>query len=152
LLTASGQQTSATIDHSSMGRVNNFATFKKIILEEPWNLILGKGYRFLYMDIPILEPLIDCGIIAFISFALMSWEIFKAALMAIKKEYSPFTTFLGYFFMCYFVTLATGGEPYGIAYWFVFVVMIRFLGIKYLKNIPTIIQKKAPVSSPIVPA
>jgi hypothetical protein len=151
LLTATGQQTSSTIDYSSLGRVNNFATFKKILLEEPYNLILGKGYRFLYMDIPILEPLIDCGIIAFVSFALMAWEIFKAALMAIKKEYSPFTTFLGYFFMCYFVTLATGGEPYGVAYWFVFVVMIRFLGIKYLKK-PDSYTKKDPISSPTMTA
>ena len=148
LITASGQQTSATIDYSSLGRVNNFTAFKKILFEEPYNLILGKGYRFLYMDIPILEPLIDCGIVAFLSFTLMAWEMFKEALMAIKRERSPFTMFLGYFFMCYFVTLATGGEPYGIAYWFVFCVMIRFLGIKYIKKIPASFRKKVPVSSP----
>lgn len=148
LITASGQQTAATIDYSSLGRVNNFTAFKKILFEEPYNLVLGKGYRFLYMDIPILETLVDCGIIAFISFALMSWEIFKEALMAIKKESSPFTTFLGYFFMCYFVTLVTGGEPYSIAYWFVFAVMIRFLGIKYIKRISIPLKQKTPVSSP----
>jgi hypothetical protein len=44
--------------------------------------------------------------------------------------------------------LFTGGEPYGIYYWFVFAVMIRFLGIKYIKKIPVPFQKKAPVSSP----
>jgi hypothetical protein len=152
LLTASGQQDAKTIDYSSLGRVNNFTTFKKILFEEPYNLILGKGYRYLYMDIPILEPLIDCGIIAFLSFGMMAWVMFKEAIKAIKKEAHPFTTFLGYFFMCYFVTLATGGEPYGIAYWFIFCVMIRFLGIKYLTNVQSPSQKTVPVTPTVISA
>lgn len=152
LLTATGQQTKATIDYSSMGRVTNFATFKKTLLEEPYNLILGKGYKFLYMDIPILEPLIDCGILAFLSFALMNWVMFKESIKVIKNQTSAFTMFLGYFYMCYFVTLFTGGEPYGIAYWFVFCVMIRFLGIKYINNIAIPFRKKIPNNSPVINA
>lgn len=152
LITATGQETAKTVDYSSLGRVNNFTAFKKILFEEPYNLILGKGYRYLYMDIPILEPLIDCGIIAFLSFAFMTWEMFKESIRAIKRESSPFTTFLGYFFMCYFITLATGGEPYGIAYWFVFVVMIRFMGIKYLKPNAQPTLKKIPTPSPVMTA
>lgn len=150
LLTASGQETSKTIDYSSLGRVNNITTFKKMIFEEPYNLILGKGYRFLYMDIPILEPLIDCGIIAFLSFMALNWLMFKESIKAIKNQTSPFTTFLGYFYMCYFITLFTNGEPYGIYYWFVFAVMIRFLGIKYIKKIAVPFRKQAPVSSPAI--
>jgi hypothetical protein len=150
LLTATGQQTSGSIDHSSMGRVNSFAAFKKVLFEEPWNLLLGKGYKFLYMDIPILEPLIDCGIFAFITFAVLNWVMFKESLKVIKKKDNPFTMFLGYFYMCYFVTLFTGGEPYGIYYWFVFAVMIRFLGIKYLKRLPNFTKRNSPISSPAV--
>ena len=150
LLTATGQQTVKTIDYSSLGRVNNFAIFKKALFEEPYSLILGKGYKFLYMDIPILQPLIDCGIIAFLSFATLNWMIFKESLKVIRNQTSPFTMFLGYFYMCYFVTLFTGGEPYGIYYWFVFAIMIRFLGIKYLKKIPVPFEKKLPVSSPAI--
>ena len=52
--------------------------------------------------------------------------------------------------MCYFVTLFTGGEPYGIAYWFIFCVMIRFLGIRYLQNITEPLQKKEQNSSPVI--
>ena len=149
LLTASGQQTKATVDYSSLGRVNNFATFKKVLFEEPYNLILGKGYKFLYMDIPILETLIDCGIVAFLCFVTLNWIMFKESIKVIKNQTSPFTTFLGYFYMCYFVTLFTGGEPYGIYYWFVFAVMIRFLGIKYIKKIAVPFRKKEPIPSPV---
>ncbi len=150
ILTATGMEDAKTIDYSSLGRVNTFGTFKKVLLETPWELILGKGYRFLYMDIPILETWIDCGIIAFWSFAMMNLVLFKQALRAIKDGTNPLTTFLGYFYMCYFVTLFTGGEPYGIAYWFVFCVMIRFLGIKYLEKIPYILPRKEENTSPIM--
>ncbi len=150
ILTATGMEDAKTIDYSSLGRVNSFGTFKKVLLETPWELILGKGYRFLYMDIPILETWIDCGIIAFWSFAMMNLVLFRQALRAIKDGTNPLTTFLGYFYMCYFVTLFTGGEPYGIAYWFVFCVMIRFLGIKYLEKIPYISPRKEENTSPVM--
>jgi len=148
ILTATGMQDAKTIDYSALGRVNSFGEFKKVLFETPWELIMGKGYRYLYMDIPILETWIDCGILAFLSFGLMNWIIFKEALRAIKDGTNPLTTFLGYFYMCYFVTLFTGGEPYGIAYWFVFCVMIRFLGVKYLQRIPNPFQEKKAKTSP----
>ena len=149
ILTATGMEDAKTIDYSALGRVNSFGTFKKVLFESPWELILGKGYRFLYMDIPILETWIDCGIIAFWSFAMMNLVLFREALRAIKDGTNQFTTFLGYFYMCYFVTLFTGGEPYGIAYWFVFCVMIRFLGVRYLQRNPTPIQSKQENNLPV---
>ena len=152
ILTATGMEDAKTIDYSALGRVNTFGAFKKVLFETPWDLILGKGYRFLYMDIPILETWIDCGIIAFWSFAMMNLVIFRESLRAIKDGTNPLTTFLGYFYMCYFVTLFTGGEPYGIAYWYVFLVMIRFMGIKYLKKIAIPLQRKEQNTSPAIPA
>jgi hypothetical protein len=150
ILTATGMEDAKTIDYSALGRVNTFGAFKKVLFETPWDLIMGKGYRFLYMDIPILETWIDCGIVAFWSFAMMNLVLFREALRAIKDGTNPLTTFLGYFYMCYFVTLFTGGEPYGIAYWFVFCVMIRFLGVKYLQKNPTISQKKEDNNIPVM--
>jgi hypothetical protein len=151
LLTASGMQDEQTIDYSSMGRINSFAEFKKIMLEEPWLMILGNGFRYKYMDIPILETLIDCGVVAFVSFSLMNYLIFREAIRAIKEGTNPLTTFLGYFYMSYFIGLFTGGEPYGTPYWFIFLVMIRFLGIRYIEKIPMFkpnpIQEPTPVTT-----
>ncbi|PWK26513.1 hypothetical protein LV89_02358 [Arcicella aurantiaca] len=151
ILTATGMaEDTKSIDYSAMGRVNSFAEFKKVFFETPWQLILGKGYRFLYMDIPLLETWIDCGIMAFISFSLMNFVIFIEALRAIKEGRNPLTTFLGYFYMCYFVGLFTGGEPYGTPYWFIFCVMIRFLGIKYIQRNINFLKKSVPKTSPVM--
>lgn len=142
ILTATGMAEDAkSIDYSAMGRINSFSDFKKVLFESPWQLILGKGYRYLYMDIPLLETLYDCGIIAFLSFAMLNFVIFKESLRAIKDGTNLLTTFLGYFYMCYFVGLFTGGEPYGTSYWFIFSVMIRFLGIKYIERNTDLIQR-----------
>lgn len=145
ILTATGMADDAkSIDYSAMGRINSLGEFKKVLFESPWQLILGKGYRYLYMDIPLLETLFDCGIIAFLSFAMLNFVIFKESLRAIKDGTNILTTFLGYFYMCYFVGLFTGGEPYGTSYWFIFSVMIRFLGIKYLQRNTDFTQKTIP--------
>ncbi len=145
ILTATGMADDAkSIDYSAMGRINSLGEFKKVLFESPWQLILGKGYRYLYMDIPLLETLFDCGIIAFLSFAMLNFVIFKESLRAIKDGTNVLTTFLGYFYMCYFVGLFTGGEPYGTSYWFIFSVMIRFLGIKYLQRNTDFTQKPIP--------
>jgi hypothetical protein len=81
---------------------------------------------------------------------MMNLVLFRQALRAIKDSTNPLTTFLGYFYMCYFVTLFTGGEPYGIAYWFVFCVMIRFLGIRYLQRNPISVQSKQENNLPVM--
>jgi hypothetical protein len=130
--TTLGKSDSETIDYSAVGRINNFAKFTNTLSERPWSVFLGNGYKFNYMDIPILETLIDCGILGFLSFGLMNFYIFKASLIAIKDGTNQFTVFLGYFYMTYFVGIFTGGEPYGTGFWYIFCVMIRFLGIKYL--------------------
>jgi hypothetical protein len=153
ILTALGMADDAkTIDYSALGRVNSFGEFQKVLFERPWEMILGKGFRYRYLDIPILETWLDCGIVAFISFGLMNWCIFVESIRAIKSNTNPLTTFLGYFYMCYFVGLFTGGEPYGTPYWFIFCVMIRFLGIKYIQSLPNPFKKKNAVLSPVIEA
>jgi hypothetical protein len=151
LLTATGlAEDTKNIDYSAMGRVNSFGEFKKVLFEKPWQLILGNGYLYFYMDIPILETWIDCGIIAFWSFGMMNFVIFKESLKAIKENKNPLTIFLGYFYISYFIGIFTGGEPYGTPYWFVFAVMIRFIGIKYLERKLTPVPKQVPNISPTV--
>ncbi|MDI9864538.1 hypothetical protein QM480_09410 [Flectobacillus sp. DC10W] len=137
LLTAAGMADEKTLDYSALGRVSNLEFFKAILFNEPHSLILGKGYRFWYMDMPIVESLLDYGIIGFWSFGLMNLLILKESLLAMKRRDNMFTMFLGYFYLTYFLGLFTGGRPNDSAYWFVFAVMIRFVGVKYLELTPT---------------
>ncbi len=134
ITTVLGKNDAENIDYSAVGRINNFAKFTNTLSEHPWSIFLGNGYKFNYLDIPLLETLIDCGILAFICYGLMNFYMFMESLRAIKQNNNPFAIFLGYFFITYLVGLFTGGEPYGTQYWFIYCVMIRFLGIKYLNT------------------
>lgn len=150
LLTASGLSDSENVDMSALGRIYSLAIFKKVLFEAPYLLIFGNGFKALYMDIPILETLFDCGIIAFVSFSLLNFYIFKESIKAIKDGTNPLTFFLGCYYMTYFVGIFTGGEPYGTSYWFIFGIMIRFMGIKYLDSVADVsVQPLQPSLTPL---
>ena len=138
LLTAFGLVEEDEVDLSALGRVNNLEVIKDTFKESPLFFVFGGGFKYFYVDIPILQTLVDLGIAGFVTFGLMNLLIFKEALRYIKNESNPFATFLAYFYLSYFVGIFTGGEPYGTAYWFIFAVMIRFLGIKYFKKTPSV--------------
>ena len=152
VLTAAGMADEKNIDYSAMGRVGNLEFFKAILYGEPHSLILGKGYRFWYMDMPIIEALLDYGIIGFWSFGLMNLLILKESLKAMKARNNPFTMFLAYFYLTYFLGLFTGGRPNDTPYWFVFAVMIRFMGVSYLDLLPKTTASSVENSNPTSPA
>ena len=70
-------------DESAMGRVGGIKIMLSKISERPEYLIFGGGYRFLYMDIPFLEALINFGVFSFFFYAVFQLYIFKHAIYAI---------------------------------------------------------------------
>lgn len=136
LLTAFGLEDEKNLDMSAMGRVNNIDLIIFLFSEIPYAFILGGGFRFFYVDVPVIETFVDLGIAGVVSFCLMNYMIFKEAVYTLKWKVNPFACFVAYFYMTYFVGIFTGGEPYGTSYWFIFIVSIRFLGIKYIKEEP----------------
>ena len=120
----------ATIDASASYRVTSFTYFVNA-LADPGLLIVGSGYKSTFLDVPILESLINHGIFGFIFFGGFSFYLIVYMLKEIKDPTNPLTLFLAYYFAYFIVALVSGGRPYDVAYWFPFVVMIRFLGIKY---------------------
>lgn len=134
LLTAAGLAGEKEVDASAMGRVGNFAYFSDLLAEEPWLIFLGKGYRFFYLDIPLLESLLDYGIMGFFSFGMMNWIFFKDSLRTIRDNKNTMNIFFCYLFFTYFVGIFTGGRPNDTPYWFVYAFLIRFVGLEYLKT------------------
>ncbi|WP_235123974.1 hypothetical protein [Dyadobacter sp. CY347] len=123
----------ADTDASAMGRVGGFAEFTETFFS--WDVFLGRGFKSDYLDIPILESWVSHGIFGFVFFAGFNFFLFIYAMREIRRYTNPLTTFLAYFFLSLMVLLFTGGRPFDIAFWFPYLVMIRFLGIKYLDNI-----------------
>jgi hypothetical protein len=78
--------------------------------------------------------------------------ILKESLKAMKARNNPFTMFLAYFYLTYFLGLFTGGRPNDTPYWFVFAVMIRFMGVTYLDLLPKGTTSSVENSNPTSPA
>ncbi|MBE9464951.1 hypothetical protein IEE83_23955 [Dyadobacter sp. UP-52] len=119
----------ADIDASAMGRVSGFGTFLDTLYSR--DVFLGRGYKSGFLDVPILEALVNHGILGFLFFNGFNFFLFIYSIQEIKRNTTPLSTFLAYFFISLIVLLISGGRPYDISYWFPYAVMIRFLGIDY---------------------
>lgn len=125
----------ATIDHSAMGRVTSFTYFNEA-LAAPALLLIGGGYKSSYMDVPVMESLVNHGIFGFIFFGGLNLYLFINMIKEARNPANNLTLFLAYFYVYIFVMVFTNGRPYDLYYWFPFVLFIRFLGIKYLDTQP----------------
>ena len=121
----------ASVDASAMYRVSSF-TYLFNAFADPSLLIIGGGYKNIYMDVPIVESLLNHGIFGFIFFGGFNYYLFVFMIKEFRKPTNALTLFLAYFFVYFVVSLVSGGRPYDVAYWFPYVVLIRFLGIKFL--------------------
>ncbi len=117
------------VDASAMGRIENIKIFKNIFTYEKFNLLFGKGFNYRYMDIPILEVLINFGIfglLIYLVFVIMAgWYSFR-----MLKSDSIFQIFLGLTFIQVFIGMCTSGRPMDIAYCIMYFVYIRFLAVE----------------------
>ncbi|PWJ59301.1 hypothetical protein CLV98_102133 [Dyadobacter jejuensis] len=131
IFTSTGLRLSETadVDYSAMGRVSGFGTFVETFFS--WNVFLGMGYKYKYLDVPILESFVNHGVFGFVFFAGFNLFLFIFAFREVKRNTHPLNTFLAYFFISMSILLATGGRPYDVTFWFPYAVMIRFLGVHY---------------------
>lgn len=135
IFTASGIKVSDTVgvDASAMGRVSSITYFVNAFAN-PALLIIGGGYKHIFMDVPILESMINHGIFGFIFFAGFNYYLFVYTIKELRNPTNPLTLFLAYFFVYFMVLLISNGRPYDVSFWFPYAVMIRFLGITYLDS------------------
>lgn len=135
--TITGVQLSSnvSIDASSMGRVSSFELFFAS-LKDPIILVLGLGYKATFLDVPVLEALINHGILGFIFFDGFLFMLFIYSYKEILNKTNGISLFVAYFFIYNIPQMLTNGRPYDITYWYTFIIMVRFLGIKYLDAVP----------------
>jgi hypothetical protein len=112
-------------DSSAMSRVFTLEYLIKIIQERPELLLIGGGYRFLYLDIPVLEVLINFGILNFIFYLVFTFYLFKFSMRAIFSS-NVFQIFLGYMSVQLFIASFTSGRPLDFSFWISYLIFIRF--------------------------
>ncbi len=121
------------LDDSAANRSTSATFLMNVLVGHIQTLFVGLGYKAMYLDIPIVESLINHGFVGFILFGGFNLVTGYYAIGAIRTNAHPFSSFLGYFYLYLFVLALSGGRPYDTSFWHPFGLMIRFLGVeKYL--------------------
>lgn len=127
MATASGSARGDEADASASYRVSTIGYFREMLVGRPETLIFGDGYKKIYMDVPFLEAINDCGIFGLIFFGGFLAVGFLASLRAMRSPAGEMGTFMAYFFIPTFVGAFTGGRPFDTGYLFAFALQARFV-------------------------
>jgi hypothetical protein len=155
-LKAQGAAYTATLDASAANRSVSATFFSNVLVGHMHMLILGFGYKFLYLDVPVLEALTNQGIIGFILFGGVNLLCLYHSIRIMSYNPNPLSVFLAYFFMLVLVQIFTNGRPYEISFWFPLALMTRFLGVEHLfpdhlsdDAVPTVDEEFTVVPKPV---
>ncbi|QJD79043.1 hypothetical protein [Spirosoma rhododendri] len=148
---AQGAAYKATLDDSAANRSVSALFFSNVVTGHIHMLILGFGYKYLYLDVPVLESLTNMGILGFFLFGGVNAMCLYYALGIMRTNPNQLSVFLAYFYMLIMVAAFTGGRPNEISFWIPLALMTRFMGIEHL--FPEYLQEhRHIVYAPAVPA
>ncbi|MBO0952411.1 hypothetical protein [Fibrella forsythiae] len=122
----------AELDGSSVNRVMSWTYTTYAVIGNPLGLIMGYGYKFFFLDIPVLEALINQGLFGFLMYGHVIYQLGKESLkVAYKGGHTDIETFAAYLFLFGLVGQFTGGRPYEMAVLHPLCFYLRFLGVYY---------------------
>lgn len=122
----------AALDASAANRSVSALFFTNVLEGHIHMLIFGYGYKYSYLDVPIIEALADLGILGFVLFGGLNAMVIYHAVRIMSRNPNPLSVFLAYFYMLVLVQLFTNGRPFEISFWFPLALMIRFMGVEHL--------------------
>lgn len=129
---AKGADYKAVLDDSAANRSVSGTFFASVLSGHLHRLILGYGYKYSYLDVPIMEALANQGILGIVLFGGINALAFYYAVRVMRSNPNDLSVFLAYFYLLVLVQLFTNGRPYEISFWFPLAMMIRFMGIEHL--------------------
>lgn len=115
------------IDPSAANRLSTFKYASEMLTNEPLRMIYGFGYRFLYVDIPLMQVFLEEGIIGLIIILMFHYFIIKNVFSAMQIADNQWILLLSYYYMLLLLTSFTRGEPYDPYFWNYFLTIARFL-------------------------
>jgi hypothetical protein len=126
---------SVTIDSSTLTRVNNLKFVKDLFYNHPIFFIFGNGYRYFYVDVPIVEIFLNFGIIGLILYILWHFLLYFFSIRNIISTNDSFQLFLSVYILSTFISLFTQGRPLEYGTYIHAAFFIRFLYTNHLKKI-----------------
>ncbi len=122
----------AELDYSSVNRVYSWTYVTYAVMDNPLGLIMGYGYKFFFLDIPVLEALINQGLFGFLLYAFVFYKLGKETLrVAYTGGSNDVELLCAYLFILFLVSYFTGGRPYETLTLHPLCLFARFLGVSY---------------------
>ncbi|MBC8154328.1 MAG: hypothetical protein H7Z72_15600, partial [Bacteroidetes bacterium] len=118
------------LDDSAANRTVSAQFLSNVLNGHLETLVVGAGYKATYLDIPVVEALINHGFLGLILFGGFNLILLYYSFNTMRLNPHPFGIFLAYFYLYLLVSVLTGGRPYDISYWHPFALMIRFFGVE----------------------
>ncbi|WP_420149233.1 O-antigen ligase family protein [Spirosoma sp.] len=129
---AQGVAYKAVLDDSAANRSTSFGFLTNILIGHMNMLVFGYGYKYQYLDIPIIEALTNLGVLGFILFGGINGMVLYYSIRNMRIHPNQLSVFLAYFYMLILVQLFTNGRPYEMFFWIPLAMMIRFIGVEHL--------------------
>ncbi|WP_461129096.1 hypothetical protein [Spirosoma aerophilum] len=132
-LKAHGSEFKAVLDDSSANRTETVILLRNSFSAAHFHrLILGYGYKYTYLDVPVVEAFTNHGLPGLFLFSSINILVIYYISRIFRTNPNELSTFLAYFYLLVFVQIFTNGRPNEIAFWFPMGIMIRFVGIEHL--------------------
>ncbi|MES2796183.1 MAG: hypothetical protein V4683_09465 [Bacteroidota bacterium] len=123
----SGDSKPQHVDPSAANRLTTFNYSVDMLIEDPIKMIYGFGYRFLYVDIPLMQVFLEEGIIGLTLILMFHYFIIKNISLAVQVSNNQWIMLLVYYYLLLLLTSLTRGEPYDPYFWNYFLTIARFL-------------------------
>jgi hypothetical protein len=114
-------------DVSAGNRLVTLIAAQNKLSEGPLIVIFGAGYRFLYLDVPFVQVLLEEGLIGFTLILIFHFQLWKHFFQIATRPTSNWLKFWMYFYISQFVNSFTRGEPYDPYFWIYFLAMAIFI-------------------------
>jgi hypothetical protein len=115
------------VDPSAANRIITVSVALEGIFTDPWIFFFGKGYKALYVDVPILEVWYDTGLVGFIPYAMFLYFLWKNLIEIGFTSNNPWLQFWVYYSILLAMNLIARGQPFDPYFWNYFLVMARFV-------------------------
>ena len=131
-LKVQGADYKAVLDDSAANRSTSATFLTSALSGHLHMLILGYGYKYTYLDVPIIEALTNQGLLGLALFGGINALAMYHAVRIMRTNPNDLSTFLAYFYLLILVQVFTNGRPNEISFWFPLSIMIRFMGVEHL--------------------
>ncbi len=115
------------VDASAANRLSTFNYSIDMLLDSPSHMLYGFGYRFLYVDIPLMQVFLEEGLIGLTILLMFHYFVLKNVFLAVQVSNNPWILLLVYYYILLLMNSISRGEPYDPYFWNYFLTIARFL-------------------------